>query len=172
MILETERLILRKWQPGEEAQLKLFLGSEKVMYAYEGAFNNQQIEEWLKWNLRSYEEKGYGLWAIERKSDGAIIGECGLTNQNVAGEEYLEIGYHLNSEFWKKGYMIEAAKAVKKYAFTVLEVDEVVSIVRDTNIASMNVAIRNEMLISKRFIKHYKGLDMPHYIFIAKTTNE
>lgn len=168
MILETERLILREWKTGEEKYLKLFLGSEKVMYAYEGPFNDQQIEEWLKWNLRLYEEKGYGLWAIERKCDGAIIGECGLTDQNVAGQDYLEIGYHLTSEFWKNGYMIEAAKAVKEYAFTILEKKEVVSIIRDTNMSSMNVAIRNGMVVSKRFIKHYRGIDMPHYLFVVK----
>ncbi|MHC5229091.1 GNAT family N-acetyltransferase [Enterococcus sp. LJL99] len=170
MILETERLILREWRLGEEKQLQRFLGSDKVMYAYEGAFDDKQIKAWLKWNLQLYEEKGYGLWAIERKSDGAIIGECGLIDQNVAGQDYVEIGYHLNSEFWKNGYMIEAANAVKAYAFTVLKTNEVVSIIRDTNIASMNVAIRNGMIVLKRFIKHYRGIDMPHYLFIARKT--
>jgi len=46
--------------------------------------------------------------------------------------------------------------------------DEVFAIVRDTNIASMNVAIRTGMTIRTRFIKHYRGVDMPHYAFSVR----
>lgn len=165
MILETDRLRLRQWRVGEEAILKTFLGDEQVMYAYEGAFNEEQILNWLEWNLTLYRDKGYGLWVIERKSDGVIIGECGLTDQVIDGKTYLEIGYHLIADAWHQGYMMEAAQAVKNYAFTVLDEKEVVSIVRDTNIPSMNVAIRNGMIVSKRVIKQYRGISMPHYIF-------
>ncbi len=47
MILETKRLRLREWAVGEEALLKTFLGSDEVMYAYEGGFNDQKIMDWL-----------------------------------------------------------------------------------------------------------------------------
>lgn len=168
MILETKRLHLRNWRAGEEELLKTFLGSDEVMYAYEGGFDEHQIADWLSWNLTLYQEKGYGLWAIERKSDGKTIGECGLTDQTIGGTTYLEIGYHLIADEWHKGYMMEATQAVKNYAFDTLQVQEVVSIVRDTNLPSMNVAIRNGMTISQRIIKHYKGFVMPHYIFKVK----
>jgi len=168
MILETKRLRLREWRVGEEGVLKTFLGSDEVMYAYEGGFNDAKIADWLSWNLSLYQEKGYGLWAIERKSDGAVIGECGLTDQTIDGTTYLEIGYHLLSNEWHKGYISEAAQAVKIYAFEALNAGEVVSIVRDTNLSSMNVAIRNRMTVFKRITKHYKGIDMPHYIFKVK----
>lgn len=168
MILETNRLRLREWRAGEETILKTFLGSDEVMYAYEGGFNDQKIMDWLSWNLALYHDKGYGLWAIERKSDGKVIGECGLTDQTIDDTTYLEIGYHLISNEWHKGYMSEAVQAVKTYAFEVLKAEEVVSIVRDTNLSSMNVAIRNGMTVFKRVTKHYKGIDMPHYIFKVK----
>lgn len=164
-MLETKRLRLREWQVGDEVHLKTFLGDDEVMYAYEGGFDDIKIADWLKWNRTSYKENGYGLWAIERKEDGAIIGECGLTNQVIDGETYLEIGYHLGKDYWKKGYMVEASQGVKQYAFQELGVSSVVSIIRDTNIASMNVAIRNGMTIKKRVIKTYLGIDMPHYLF-------
>lgn len=168
LILETPRLRLRKWQPGEEDLLATFLGDDQVMYAYEGAFNETKIAEWLQWNLQSYEKYGYGLWAIEHKSDGAVIGECGITLQTVKGQEFPEIGYHLISSAWHQGYMTEAAQAVKKYAFETLQLPEVCSTVRDTNLASMNVAIRNGMTIRDRYVKHYRGIEMPHYLFVAK----
>jgi len=68
------------------------------------------------------------------------------------------------------GFAIEAAKACKEYAFSVLEANEVYSIIRDTNIASMNVAIRNDMLVRGRFVKQYRGVSMPHLVFSAKRT--
>lgn len=165
MILKTDRLILRQWRPGEENILKRFLGDERVMYAYEGAFTDEEISKWLTWNLESYREKGFGLWAIERKSDNKIIGECGITEQIIDNQNYFEIGYHLAFDEWGKGYMIEAAEAVKYYGFDILHLDKLISIIRDTNIASMNVAIRNGMTIDSRFIKNYKCVDMPHYLF-------
>ena len=71
-------------------------------------------------------------------------------------------------KYWHKGYATEATKACDKYAFNVLGVDEVYSIIRDNNIASQNVAERNGMVKCGTFVKHYKGIDMPHYIFVAR----
>jgi RimJ/RimL family protein N-acetyltransferase len=97
-----------------------------------------------------------------------MIGDCGITWQNVEGERIPEIGYHLNRSYWHNGYAIEAATACKEYSFKKLRFDEVYTIVRDTNIASINVAIRNGMIIRFRIIKHYRGVDMPHFVFSIK----
>ncbi len=80
----------------------------------------------------------------------------------------LEVGYLINRSFWNRGFATEAARAVKEYGFSNTDVIEIGSIIRDTNIASMNVAIRNGMLVRSRFIKHYRGIDMPHYVFSVK----
>ncbi len=83
--------------------------------------------------------------------------------------EVLEVGYLFNRSYWGgKGYAIEAARACKEYAFSTLNSREVYSIIRDCNVASMNVAIRNGMLARGSFIKHYRGLDMQHLVFSAK----
>lgn len=66
-----------------------------------------------------------------------------------------------------KGYATEAAKACKKYAFEVLNVNEVCSIIRDTNVASQNVAVRNDMIAVDSWTKHYRGVDMPHYCWVV-----
>lgn len=62
---------------------------------------------------------------------------------------------------------MEAAKACKQYAFDVLDAEEVCSIIRDTNIASQKVAIRNGMIVKDSWTKHYRGVDMPHYRYVA-----
>ena len=69
--------------------------------------------------------------------------------------------------YWHKGYAIEAATACKKYAFEILKADEICSIIRDTNIASQNVAIRNGMTMMGTWIKHYRGVDMTHYRYVV-----
>lgn len=68
-----------------------------------------------------------------------MIGQCGLTMQPWKEDEVLEIGCLLGKLYWHKGYAIEAAKACKKYAFEVLNAEEVCSVVRNTNINSKTV---------------------------------
>ncbi|MBP2100433.1 GNAT family N-acetyltransferase [Enterococcus rivorum] len=167
-ILQTNRLILCEWSENDSSNLSLFLQDPEVMYAYEHGFSKEEVKAWLEWTLDSYKKNGYGLWAIISKETNEVVGECGLTNQVIDQVTYCEIGYHLRKEFWHQGYAIEAAAAVKNYAFKSLGKEEVVSIVRDTNVPSMNVAIRNQMTIKKRVIKNYRGIAMPHYIFSVK----
>lgn len=80
----------------------------------------------------------------------------------------LEIGYLFNRNYWHKGYATEAAVACKRYAFEVLKADEVCSIIRDTNIPSQNVALRNGMTQADTWTKHYRGIDMPHHRFLVR----
>ncbi|MEZ7872414.1 MAG: GNAT family N-acetyltransferase, partial [Eubacteriales bacterium] len=94
----------------------------------------------------------------------------GLTRQMADGRQVLEIGYLFNRLYWSRGYAAEAAGACRGYAFDKLGAAEVFSIIRDSNLASMNVAIRNGMLARGRFTKHYRGVDMPHLIFSVKNT--
>jgi len=88
--------------------------------------------------------------------------------QNYLDNQVLEVGYHLQKAFWKHGYATEAAIACRDYAFDKLNASEVFSIIRDNNIASQNVAKRNGMTIKDKFIKHYRGIYMPHYLFSVK----
>ena len=136
-----------------------------VMYAYEGAFNENEVQEWIDKQINRYREIGLGLWAVILNETGEMIGQCGLTMQKYIDNQVLEIGYLFQKAFWHYGYATEAAIACRDYAFDKLEVEEVFSIIRDTNIASQNVAKRIGMTIKDRFIKHYRGVDMPHYLF-------
>lgn len=165
MILETDRLRIRQWTRGEEVELTEFLADPEVMLAYEEPFTQEEIVEWLRWNIASYETKGYGLWAVELKETKEVIGECGLTDQWIDGRPYFEITHHFKKSAWHEDYMLEATQAIIQYAFESLGAHAIVAIVRDVNIESMNVAIQNGMTILKRIIKEYKEVQMPHYIF-------
>ncbi len=165
MTLETERLLLREMTHEDYPALAEIMQDREAMFAYEHAFTDEETQAWLNRMLERYRTDGFGLWAVVLKASGELIGQCGLTRQDVSGKEVLEIGYLFQRKHWKQGYAIEAARACKAYAFDTLHANEVYSIVRDNNIASMNVAIRNGMTIRCRFIKHYYGIDMPHFAF-------
>lgn len=165
MIIETERLILRKMDNGDYSALCKILQDEDVMYAYEHAFSDDEVDEWLKKQLVRYETDGIGLWAVVLKENGEVIGQCGLTKQLWWGENVVEVGYLFRKDFWHKGYATEAAVACKDYAFNRLGEKRVFSIIRDLNLPSRRVALRNGMKVCGVQVKHYYGIDMPHLIY-------
>lgn len=165
MILETERLYLRKLEKSDYSDLCKILQDEAVMYAYEHAFSNEEVRLWIERQLQRYQENGFGLWAVILKSTGELIGQAGITLQKWDEKEVHEIGYLFNRSFWHKGYAIEAASACKKYGFFYLGLNEIHSIIRNNNIASQNVAIRNGMKKVGETIKEYYHLKMPHYVY-------
>lgn len=168
MILETERLYMREMNQEDYVSLCMILQDEDTMYAYEGAFSDHEVQEWLDRQIHRYQKWGFGLWAVILKENKEMIGQCGLTMQPWKDTEVLEIGYLFNRKYWHKGYAIEAANACKKYAFERLNADEVCSIIRNTNIASQNVALGNGMIKTDTWIKHYRGVEMPHDRFIIQ----
>ncbi|MCI6954163.1 MAG: GNAT family N-acetyltransferase [Candidatus Treponema excrementipullorum] len=168
MIFETERLYVREMNQGDFDALCQILQDKETMYAYEGPFSDQEVQEWLDRQIARYQKWNFGLWAVILKETGRMIGQCGLTMQPWKETEVLEIGYLFNRAYWHKGYATEAAKACKNYAFETLQAEEVCSIIRDTNIASQNVAIRNGMEKTDSWTKHYRGVDMPHYRYIVR----
>ena len=167
MILETERLYLREMNPSDFESLCKILQDEDAMYAYEGAFSDSEVQEWLDRQISRYQKWNFGLWAVILKETDEMIGQCGLTMQPWKEDEVLEIGYLFERQYWHNGYATEAAIACKKYAFEKLDADEVCSIIRDSNIASQKVAIRNGMIKMDTWTKHYKGVDMPHYRYVV-----
>lgn len=172
IILQTPRLTLRELEPHDFTAICRVLQDKETMYAYEHAFSDEEVQAWLNNQLRRYREDGFGLWAAIHKESGKMIGQCGITLQEVNGERVPEVGYLFERAHWHKGYATEAAIACKEYAFNVLGLDTVYSIIRDNNIASQNVAKRNGMVVCGKIVKHYYGMDMPHYVYCAKRNAE
>ena len=170
--LETNRLILREMTLDDVSATREIVCDELTMYAWNGAWSEEENFAGLEKQLRGYCENGFGRWAVVLKATGKVIGICGLQYCETDRDSVLEIGYLFNRAYWGNGYAAEAAIACKRYAFDIVKADEVFSLIRDTNLASMNVAIRNGMLVRRLYTKHYKGEDMPHYVFSTRKSEE
>jgi RimJ/RimL family protein N-acetyltransferase len=171
-IIETKRLILREMTADDLPALRDIVQDEQTMYAWNGAWSEEETIEGLNKQISSYRDNGFGRWAVMFKETGTVIGICGLLWWDTDMETVLEIGYLFNRAYWHNGYASEASGACKRYAFDVLNHDEVFSLIRDNNYASMNVAIRTGMLVRGKYATQYKGEDMPHYMFSAKRIDE
>lgn len=167
MILETQRLILREMTQKDLPALRRILQDDETMVAYNGAFDEAETQAWLDRQLTRYAQYGFGLWAVVLKQTGDMIGQCGLTMQPWRSDEVLEVGYLFNRAFWHHGYATEAARGCMEYAFNRLGAKEICSIIRETNQPSRRVAERNGMVLRDSWVKHYRGVNMPHVRYCA-----
>ena len=83
------------------------------------------------------------------KSTGEMIGDCGITRQQVEGEWLYEIGYHLRRDLWGQGLATEAAIGCREWGFATLPVNRLISLIRPENLPSCRVAERNGMTMWK-----------------------
>lgn len=151
LILETERLILREMNYDDFESLQKIISDPVNMKYYAKPYNEAGVKRWIDWNTASYAKRGFGLWAAILKETGEMIGDCGVTMQNIDGVIVPEIGYHFRLDYHNRHLATEASQAVKDYFFSHFDYDEVYSYMDKENWASRKVAINNGM----SFIKEY-----------------
>ncbi len=140
VIAETRRLILRELQPSDFDALYDALADEEVSKYYPYVFDEARVHRWIDWSLENYRKEGFGLWAVCLKETGRLIGDCGLTLQNIDGRILPEIGFHIRRDCWRKGYATEAAIAVRDWAFQHTAFDALYSYCTADNVASYKTA--------------------------------
>jgi len=155
--LETERLILRPMLVTDIDALYLIFTDPRVMAAFNhDPFTLEQMRGWLKRNLDHQNTYGYGLFSVILKRTGELIGDCGL--EQMEEMDAAELGYDFRSAFWNQGYATEAAMAVRDYAFGVVRLPQLISLIRVGNLASKRVAEKVGMTLAeeiKRYEQHY-----------------
>jgi RimJ/RimL family protein N-acetyltransferase len=87
------------------------------------------------WHLR-----GYGLWAVQEKSTGHLLGRIGFFNPE--GWPGFELGWLLGRAYWGKGYATEGARRALDYAFGEMKYDHIISLIHPDNHSSVRVAER------------------------------
>lgn len=151
MIIETDRLVLREYTFEDFDCIYEILSDPETMEHYPQPFDEEKVRWWIQWNIKNYAKYGYGLWAVVLKETGEMIGDCGVTIQNIDGELLPEIGYHINKKYWRKGFGTEAARAVRDWAFENTKYDCLYSYMKYTNKGSYSTAIANGMKRIKEY---------------------
>lgn len=151
--LETKRLILRPMLETDlDALLRIFT-DVRVMAAFNHPpFTREQMQGWLARNLDHQNQYGYGLFSVILKETGELIGDCGLEQMEDQGAA--ELGYDFRSNFWNQGYATEAATTVRDYAFDVLKLPQLISLIRVGNLASRRVAEKVGMTLAEEFTRY------------------
>ena len=153
--LETQRLLLRPMLATDLEALYGIFTDPRVMASFGvEPFNREQMRRWLQRNLDHQRQFGYGLFSVILKEDRTLIGDCGLENMELDGQAVAELGYDFRSAYWNQGYATEAARAVRDYAFDVLHLPKLVSLIRVGNLASKRVAEKVGMHFVEEFTRY------------------
>jgi RimJ/RimL family protein N-acetyltransferase len=151
--LETERLFLRKPEPGDrDAYAEIWGDPEVVRYLGDGTpMPPHQAPAAIDTMLAHWERYGVGLFSVVRKEDERMIGRAGYLmwdperwvngmREDLAGDLETEIGWTFGRAYWGQGYATEAALACRDLALGALGLSRFVSLIAHGNTASVRVA--------------------------------
>lgn len=155
MVLQTNRLILRQMEWADFDALYAILADPEISRHYPYRFDEDRVRSWIARNRLRYEKDGFGLWAVILKETGELIGDCGITLQEIHGTWLPEVGYHIRKDCQRKGYASEAAAACIRWAFTHYDFPAVYSYMKYTNVPSQKTALKNGMV----FVEEYDDPD-------------
>jgi RimJ/RimL family protein N-acetyltransferase len=138
--LTTERLRLRAFRAADWDAYAAMCADEEVMrhIGAGGAVSANDAWRQIAGMLGHWALRGCGQWAVERRSDGALLGRVGAIDP--PGWPGFEIGWLLAREHWGQGYAREAARAAMRYAEDVLGRSECIHLIRPDNTRSLALA--------------------------------
>lgn len=160
--LQTERLKLRRWRTGDLEAFAALNADPLVMEHFPSAMTTQETGLMTARLEHSFEEHGFGVFAVEVESAKTFIGFCGLSVPSFDARfmPAVEVGWRLAHDHWGNGYATEAARAVLDFGFDAAGLDEVVSFAVPANTRSVNVMKRIGMTHdSKDDFDHPRFLD-------------
>lgn len=143
-IFESQRLGFRRWEESDRKPFAIMTSDPEVMQYFPKPLIKEEADRLIDRFETHMDDKGYTMWAVERKEDGAFIGFLGLLEITMAieGQGAAEIGWRLDRRFWKKGYAVEGARACLSYAFGPLGMTRVYSFTSAINQPSETVMKR------------------------------
>lgn len=158
--LETERLRLRPFTMDDVDAYYAGISSDADVMRYlpGGQPRQRSDSHWVINYFRNHALlHGFGVWAVEEKASGTLIGHAGL--EYIPSAEEVEIAYTLAKAYWGRGYATEAAAASLNYGFESLNLPEIYGLAFPQNIASQNV-MRKIGMESLGIADKYYGLEL------------
>lgn len=140
--LQTDRLTLRMLRESDfEAYAEMCADPEVARYIGDGLpVSRPQAWRNLAMMVGHWSLRGYGMWAVEERSSGQLIGRVGFWQPE--GWPGFELGWMLRRSYWGRGYATEGARAALQFGFHQLGQPQIVSLIHPDNAASIRVAQR------------------------------
>jgi RimJ/RimL family protein N-acetyltransferase len=131
VILETERMAMRRLAPGDlDALYALYRDPDIRRYFPEGVLTLEETREELEWFLNGHpDHPELGLWATIHKESGQFIGRCGLLPWTIDGVDEVEIAYMIAKPYQRQGIGAEAARALVRYGFEMLGLKRLIALI-------------------------------------------
>ena len=142
--IQTERLTLRSFTEADREPFAAMNADPEVMRHFPEPLDRAMSDALVDRILDGWGERGLGLWAVERREDGAFLGFVGLSTPTFDAHftPAVEIGWRLARDAWGHGYATEAARAGVAYGFETLGLEEIVSFTTKDNVRSRGVMER------------------------------
>ena len=161
--IETDRLLLRMWRDGDLGAYARICADGEVMRHLPGRMTRRESEEQVARFVRHWEERGFGLWAVEHKAEGRFIGFVGLRRHDdwPEGDHKTEVGWRLDRAYWNGGLATEGARASLRHGFEVLGLERIISVTVPENAASRRVM--EKAGLTPRGETRWRGFDVVWY---------
>jgi RimJ/RimL family protein N-acetyltransferase len=161
--LRTERLLLRRWEPGDEAPMVAINRDPEVTRYLNSPVSEAALAAFHPYLVEHWHRHGFGPWALEAGeriasrdggaeiSPGTFLGFAGVAFPTYlpAVAERPEIGWRLTRRAWGRGLATEAALAARDHAFGALGLGQLIAIIHPDNARSQAVARRLGMGIAQ-----------------------
>ena len=137
--VETPRLRLRPFRRGDlDAYARWHADPALMAPMSMTPYTRERSEAQFERHLRHWEEHGFGVWAVEEKESGAVVGRAGPAYHRVWPHDP-EVGWLIDVPWQGRGFATEAGAASIRYVFDELGFDRVVSICTPENAVSRRV---------------------------------
>jgi [ribosomal protein S5]-alanine N-acetyltransferase len=164
--IETERLILRAFEPERDARrmLEVYGDAAVMRFIPGGPYRRvEAVRATLERYAREQESRGFSFWAVVEHDGARVIGDAGFGVFAQTGD--VELGYTLRRDRWGRGYATEAARACLEAGFAHLDIPRIVAVVDAENLRSARVAEQ----IGMAAVDTVVGLNgRPHTLFALR----
>ena len=160
VILETPRLIVRRWLPDDVERMRPLATDPRVLrYIGDGRpWSDDRLRRFVRGGIEQAKSRGWVLWPLVHKADELMIGFCGF---DAGFPPDVEIGWRLLPEYWGRGLATEAARAVLDYGFRTFHFPRVISVAQPANVASVRIMEKLGLRFDRRFV--HNGIEVVCY---------
>jgi [ribosomal protein S5]-alanine N-acetyltransferase len=162
--IETERLVIRPWQPDDRPAFTAVMAHPEVtQYVHGGQpYTEAEVDEWFARQSRQIAEHGMCMGALVEKATNRVVGLAGT--QPLGTTSDLEIGWILARDAWGHGYATEAGAAAMRHVLETLNRPRVVAIIDPGNEPSKRVAARLGMTYEATYTGEELGHRFPQIV--------